>query len=159
MFCALVCCSLAAFHKPIFQKRQLEPKEAMSPTLVSSSEIEPGLEPRHSGYKRLCYHSIYHAQINVSSRAQGKSQNSYIDFGQRRNCSCIREERVVIPNSGQLCSFTTRFIGPNVKDPPSVGFEKKLAFLFKRYTSDSDFTGRVSITNVGREIQRVKYKP
>lgn len=50
--------------------------------------------------------------------------DEYIDFGKKKKKnSCIREFRAVVLNSGQLCSFTIRSIGPNIENPRSVGFE------------------------------------
>lgn len=63
--------------------------------------------------------------------AYGKHLSWCTDFGSRKS-SCEREDKAVILNSGQLCSFTIRFMRAVTMDLQSVGFQEKLQFLFKR---------------------------
>ena len=59
---------LAACHKPIFQMRQVKPKDGKCLVLqVSWSLVAPGLTYRPASYKRLCSYPIYHPQINILS--------------------------------------------------------------------------------------------
>ena len=62
-------CVLAACHKPIFQMRQVKPKDGKCLVLVSWSLVAPGLTYRHASYKRLRSYPIYHPQINILSQA------------------------------------------------------------------------------------------